>query len=110
MKRALHFLPVILLGAAAFGQDVQITVSSRAGDRLTEKAPVRFTSGAAGGDGQPEHSRGAAPSSVGRAGLGRAPDTSLTDAPLLRRRAWGIVGSVRGEGCTEGDGCRSSFF
>jgi glucosylceramidase len=49
MKRALFLAPVTLLAATALGQDVRITVSSRAGDRLTEKAPVRFTSGAAGG-------------------------------------------------------------
>ena len=50
MKRALLFLPVILLATAAFGQDVQITVSSRAGDRLTDKTPaLRFAEGRAAG-------------------------------------------------------------
>ena len=49
MKRALLFLPVILLATAAFGQDVQITVSSRAGDRLTDKPALRFAEGRAAG-------------------------------------------------------------
>jgi glucosylceramidase len=49
MKRALLVLPVILLATAAFGQDVQVTVSSRAGDRLTDKPALRFAEGRAAG-------------------------------------------------------------
>ena len=49
MKRALLVLPAILLAAAAFGQDVQVTVSSRAGDRLTDKPALRFAEGRAAG-------------------------------------------------------------
>jgi glucosylceramidase len=49
MRRALLSLPVTLLAAVAFGQDVRIAVSSRSGDRLSEKAPVQFTKNASGG-------------------------------------------------------------
>lgn len=49
MKRTLLVLPVALLATAAGGQDVQVTVSSRAGDRLSDKPTLRFAESRAAG-------------------------------------------------------------
>jgi len=52
MKRARGAVPAgLLIAASALGQEVQITVSSRAGDRLTPKPSVGFAEGAAAGAG-----------------------------------------------------------
>ena len=47
MKRATLVLPAVLLAVATSAQDLRITVSSRAGDRLTDKPTLRFGVGKA---------------------------------------------------------------